>query len=106
VLLTSLANPNSAFVNAEGESGGRRHNFKASGSFDFRRDRVELSVDVYNLTNANTVFAVRTTTGQTPVRVNGDPTQPTTLITTFLSPTHFLSPRVVRFNVTYNFNRR
>jgi Carboxypeptidase regulatory-like domain/TonB-dependent Receptor Plug Domain len=174
VQLTSLANPNNAFVNAEGESGGRRHNFKASGSyllpykvlvagnlrlqsglpitrtwavptcsttvltncsrqaltvnaeprgslllpflptvdvragryFDFRSDRVELSVDVYNLTNANTVFAVRSTTGQTPVRVNGDPTQPTTLITTFLSPTQFLSPRVVRFNVTYNFNRR
>jgi hypothetical protein len=29
---TSLANPNSALVNADGISGGRRHNFKASGS--------------------------------------------------------------------------
>ncbi|MEO6222798.1 MAG: TonB-dependent receptor, partial [Vicinamibacterales bacterium] len=29
---TSLANPNSALVNADGLSGGRRHNFKASGS--------------------------------------------------------------------------
>lgn len=172
--LTSLANPNNAFVNAGGVSGGRRHNFKASGSyqlpyqvlvaanvrfqsglpitrtwivptcsgtvttnctrqtltvnaeprgsvelpklptvdfragryFDFRRDRVELSVDVYNLTNANTVFNTRTGTGETPVRVNGDPAQPTTLITTFLSPTQFLAPRVIRFNVTYNFNRR
>jgi hypothetical protein len=172
--LTSLANPNNAFVNAGGESGGRRHNFKASGSyqlpykvlvagnlrlqsglpvtrtwavptcsatvlanctrqgltvnaeprgsvllpflptvdlragryFDFHDDRIELSLDVYNLTNANTVFATRTTTGQTPIRVNGDPTQPTTLITTFLSPTQFLAPRVVRFNVTYSFNRR
>ncbi len=28
--MTSLANPNTAFVNAAGESGGRRHNFKAS----------------------------------------------------------------------------
>jgi hypothetical protein len=172
--LTSLANPNNAFVNAGGESGGRRHNLKASGSyllpykvllaanfrlqsglpitrtwaipactgtlttnctrtsvtvnaeprgsvqlpwlptvdlragryFDFRRDRVELSVDVYNLTNANTVFAVRPNTGQTAIRVNGDATQPTTLITSFLSPTQFLAPRVVRFNVTYSFNRR
>ena len=32
--LTSLSNPNVAFVNAAGESGGRRHNFKASGSFE------------------------------------------------------------------------
>jgi hypothetical protein len=29
---TSLANPNAAQVNADGISGGRRHNFKASGS--------------------------------------------------------------------------
>ena len=31
--LVSLSNPNNAFVNAGGESGGRRHNFKASGSY-------------------------------------------------------------------------
>ena len=31
--LTSLANPNNAFVNADGESGGRRHNFKVNGSY-------------------------------------------------------------------------
>jgi hypothetical protein len=30
---TSLSNPNNAFVNAGGESGGRRHNFKISGSY-------------------------------------------------------------------------
>ena len=175
VQLTSLANPNNAFVNAEGVSGGRRHNFKASGSyllpykvlaaanfrlasglpvtrtwavptcntttvlsnctrqtltvnaeprgsvelpwlptldlrfgryFDFRRDRLELSMDVYNLTNANTVFNTRLGTGLTPVRFSGDATQPTTNIQTFLSPTQFLAPRVLRFNVTYNFNRR
>jgi hypothetical protein len=175
--LTSLANPNVAFVNASGVSGGRRHNFKASGSymlpysvlvaanfrfqsglpitrtwqvpactatlttnclrqtlanpgvnaesrgsvelstlptldlragkfFDFRRDRIELSMDVYNLSNTNTVYNVRTGTGQTAIRVNGDLTQPTTQIATFLSPTQFLAPRVVRFNVTYSFNRR
>ncbi len=172
--LTSLANPNNAFVNAAGVSGGRRHNFKASGSyllpykvlaaanfrlqsglpitrtwtipactatvtsnctrvsttvnaeprgsvelgtlptvdlrlgryFDFRRDRVELSMDLYNLTNANTVYGVRTGTGSTAVRAGGDPTAPVTQINTWLSPTQFLAPRVVRFNITYNFNRR
>jgi hypothetical protein len=31
--LLSLANPNAARVNADGEFGGRRHNFKASGSY-------------------------------------------------------------------------
>ena len=172
--LTSLSNPNNAFVNASGVSGGRRHNLKASGSymlpwqwllaanfrlqsglpitrtwavptcsatvtanctrqgltvnaeprgsvelgklptldlrvgrfFDFRDDRVEFSMDIYNVTNANTVFGVRTTTGQTAIRVDGDIRNPTTLINSFLSPTQFLAPRVVRFNVTYNFNRR
>jgi hypothetical protein len=31
---TSVSTPNNAFVNAAGEAGGRRHNFKASGSYD------------------------------------------------------------------------
>jgi hypothetical protein len=174
VELTSLSNPNTAFVNASGVSGGRRHNLKASGSymlpwqwllaanfrlqsglpitrtwqvptcsgtvttnctrqtltvnaeprgsvelgklptldlrvgrfFDFRDDRVEFSVDVYNVTNANTVFGVRTTTGLSAIRVDGDIRNPTTQITSFLSPTQFLAPRVLRFNVTYSFNRR
>ena len=74
--------------------------------FDFRANRIEFSMDVYNATNANTIFGVRTTTGQTAIRVDGDTRNPTTLITSFLSPTQFLAPRVVRFNVTYNFNRR
>ncbi len=173
--LVSLANPNTAFVNASGVTGGRRHNFKASGSyqlpwqvlvaanlrlqsglpitrtwavpscsasvtsncvrqsqvtvnaesrgsvelkrlptvdvragrfFSVGADRLELSVDVYNLTNSNTVFATRTSTGLTPIRVSGNPAVPTTNIATFLSPTQFLAPRVARFNVTYNFNRR
>ena len=172
--LTSLSNPNNAFVNAGGVSGGRRHNLKASGSytlpwqwvlaanfrlqsglpitrtwavptcstsvttnctrqgltvnaeprgsvelgklptldlrigrfFDFRDDRVDFSMDIYNLTNSNTVYNVRSTTGQTAIRVDGNINNPTTLINSFLSPTGFLAPRVLRFNVTYNFNRR
>ena len=78
---------------------------RAGRFFDFGNDRIELSLDVYNVTNANTVFNARTGTGQTPIRVNGDPTAPTTNIATFLSPTQFLAPRVVRFNVVYSFNR-
>src|SRR5436190_2126349 len=169
---TSLSNPNAAFVFAEGESGGRRHNFKVSGAYDmphdilvafgfrlnsglpitrtwqiqscsatvvsncvrqaattvnaeprgevelpwrptldvrggrrfnFGRQKLELSVDAYNLTNANTTFAVRTSTGQSSIKVAGDATAPTTQIASFLSPTSVLSPRVVRFNVQYQF---
>jgi hypothetical protein len=165
--LDSLSNPNVAFVNAAGESGGRRHNFKASGSLDlpysivaaanFRLqsglpitrtwqipsgvlrqgattvnaeprgsveldwlptldlragryfriggNRFELSVDAYNATNANTVFGVRTATGLSTVRVNGDPANPPVQIVSFMSPTQFLAPRVFRFNFSYEFGR-
>ena len=170
--MTSLANPNLAFINAAGENGGRRHNFKASGSYDlpygvlfgfgFRLNSglpitrtwaipscsatvltncirqasttinaeprgdvllpwlhtldvragkrfklgsqsLETSLDVYNLTNANTTFAVRVTTSQTAIRAAGDPNAPLQNIASFLSPTSVLSPRVARINVTYRF---
>jgi len=55
------------------------------------------------MTNANTTFAVRTTSGQSSIKVAGDTTAPTTQIASFLSPTSVLSPRVVRFNVQYQF---
>jgi hypothetical protein len=169
---TSLANPNAGLVNADGLSGGRRHNFKASGSamlpyrivfgmnalwasglpitrtvsiggctatvttgclrqgnvtvnaeprgsvelparyqidlrlgrlFDLNGQRFEVGVDAYNLTNANTVYGVRTGTGLTNVRYAGDPAQPVTQIATFNSPTAALGPRIIRFNVTYWF---
>jgi hypothetical protein len=79
---------------------------RAGRYFDFRRDRIEVSMDIYNLTNANTVFNTRTGTGLSNIRVNGDANNPITQIPTFLSPTQFLAPRVLRFNVTYSFNRR
>jgi hypothetical protein len=172
--LLSLANPNAAFVNATGTSGGRRHNLKATGSyllpygvtvganfrlssglpitrsvsipgcttsvvtnclnqgnvtvnaeprgseelpalatldfragrlFDYRGQRFELTMDVYNVTNANTVFGVRTGTGLTDVFIGGDTSDPTkrTQIATYRSPTGVLGPRIIRFNFTYWF---
>jgi hypothetical protein len=62
-------------------------------------------MDVYNLTNANTPYAVRTGSTLTDVRYAGDPNSPVTQIPSFLSPTGFLGPRIIRFNVTYSFNR-
>ena len=169
---TSVSTPNNAYVNAAGENGGRRHNFKATGSYDFPHnivfgfgfrmnsglpvtrtwaipsctataptncvtqasitinaeprgnellpwlhtldlrggkrfrfggDELELSFDLYNVTNANTTFAVRTTTSVTAIRPAGDPNAPTQNIPSFLSPTSVLSPRVGRFNISYRF---
>jgi hypothetical protein len=71
--------------------------------FNVGGQRFELGMDAYNLTNANTVFSVRTGTGLTNVRYANDPTQPVTQIPTFLSPTGALGPRIIRFNVTYWF---
>jgi hypothetical protein len=63
-------------------------------------------MDIYNVTNANTVFNVRTTTGRTNIREGGDPTAPVTQIASFLSPTGVLGPRIIRFDVVYRFGRR
>jgi hypothetical protein len=62
-------------------------------------------MDVYNVTNANTVFDVRTGTGLTNVRYANNPSEPITQIATFLSPTGALGPRIIRFNVTYWFGQ-
>jgi hypothetical protein len=170
-LTGTTINPNNIYTNASGESGGRRHNLKASGSYQWKygllfagnfrlqsglpvtrqwavpacsttitancltnavtvnaetrgdfllpwlptldlragrvfkmgTNRLDLSVDVYNVTNANTVFNTRLGSNTTPIHVNGDPTTPVTQIATWNSPTQFLSPRVVRFNITYGF---
>jgi hypothetical protein len=71
--------------------------------FRFGASRFELSTDIYNLFNSNTVYDVRTGSSLTNIRVNGDPNVPVTRIQTFDSPTAVLGPRIIRFNVTYNF---
>jgi hypothetical protein len=171
---SSLQNPNAAFVNGAGESGGRRHNFKLAGSYElpfqiqlgvnytmqsglpitrtwtinacsttiltnclrqgvtvnaeprgsfelprlsildtrvsryfkFGTNRLDLGIDLYNLMNANTTYAVRTGTGVTSVRDSGLATNPINLIPTFLSPTAVLGPRILRFNITYSFSQK
>jgi hypothetical protein len=170
----SLQNPNAAYVNAAGESGGRRHNLKLSGTytlpwqitwggnltvqsglpitrtwainactatlttnclrqnvtvnaeprgtvelprlfiadmrlgrfFKFGGNRLDVSMDLYNLTNANTTYGVRTGTGLTGVREGGIATNPVVFIPTFLSPNAVLGPRILRFNVTFAFSQK
>jgi hypothetical protein len=75
-------------------------------AFRFGSNRVELSVDGYNLGNANTVYEVRTGSGRTNIRVAGDAKAPITQIQTFMSPTGVLGPRIFRFNLTYQFGAR
>ena len=76
---------------------------RAGRFFNFGKNRVEATMDVYNLTNSNTTYNVRTGTGRTNVRFANDPAQPQTGIQTFLSPTGILGPRIIRFNITYWF---
>jgi len=71
--------------------------------FNLNGQRFEIGVDAYNLSNANTIYSVRTGTGLTNVRYANDPTRPVTQIATFNSPTGALGPRIIRFNLTYWF---
>ena len=68
-----------------------------------RQSEPELSLDVYNLTNANTTFDVRRTTSLTSIRPAGDPNAPVQSIASWMSPISVLSPRVARINATYRF---
>jgi hypothetical protein len=82
-----------------------RLDLRAGRLFDVGGQRFELSADFYNVTNANTVFNVRTGTGLTNVKYANDPNEPTTQVATFMSPTGALGPRIIRFNVTYWFGQ-
>ena len=89
---------------------------RAGRFFNLGGNRLELSMDVYNATNANTIYDVcgvsQTTTpctsgtGLTPIHVAGDPSAPTSLVQSFLAPRAFLAPRVFRINITYQFGAR
>jgi hypothetical protein len=58
---------------------------------------------VSNLTNANTVWSVRTLTGLSTFRVGGIPTGPINVVPQFGTPTSILGPRIARIGVTYRF---
>jgi hypothetical protein len=119
--ITSNCMPTAASVNAEAPGAVflgwlPTVDLRAGRYFDVGGNRLELSFDVYNVMNSNTVFDVcnfnqsstpcQSGTGLTPIHAGGDPTAPQTFIPTFLAPAAFLAPRVVRFNVTYQFGRR
>jgi hypothetical protein len=74
--------------------------------FRFGSEQLEFDVDVYNITNANTVFSVGTSSNLASIQVNGDPTAPVTKVPNFMLPSGILGPRIIRFGVTYNFGTR
>lgn len=74
--------------------------------FNVGTNRFDVSIDIYNITNANTIFSVRTNTGQTTVFFNNDPTQTSQKVASFLSPTGVTGPRILRFNLTWTFGAR
>jgi Carboxypeptidase regulatory-like domain/TonB-dependent Receptor Plug Domain len=76
---------------------------RASKIFRFGAREIMAGVDFYNLTNANTVWEVRTLTPAITVRQSGDPAGTLNSIAQFNSPTQVLGPRIVRFGVSMKF---
>jgi hypothetical protein len=82
----------------------RTLDLRASKSFAMRGDdRIEVDLDIYNLTNANTVWEVNQSTGRTNVRPNGDPNATPVNTAVWRLPTGILAPRIIRFGVSYRF---
>jgi hypothetical protein len=71
--------------------------------FRVRGHEFQADMDLYNLTNENTVYSVRTNTGRTSVRYAADPNAELVTFPMYKSPTNVLGPRIVRFNVSYKF---
>ena len=72
-------------------------------SFAWANRSLETSVDFNNITNANTVWNVRTLSGTINLRQNGEPTGAINTLPQFLSPAEVYPPRNIRFNVAFRF---
>jgi hypothetical protein len=65
--------------------------------------QLEVSLDVYNITNANTVYDIRTLTGRISLREGGVPTGTLNNFAQFGTPISFLPPRIFRIGASYRF---
>jgi Carboxypeptidase regulatory-like domain/TonB-dependent Receptor Plug Domain len=77
--------------------------FRISKLFRYHSQTFETGMDLYNLTNENTVYDVRRNTGRTTARYAADPTGAQVTFPMYGSPINVLGPRIVRFNVSYKF---
>jgi hypothetical protein len=71
--------------------------------FAFGTRSLDVAVDFNNLTNANTVWNVRTLSGTINLRQNGDPNGTINTLPQFMSPAEVYPPRNIRFNVAFRF---
>jgi hypothetical protein len=77
---------------------------QASKSFVFSGSRgFTLYFTVDNVTNANTVWAVRNLTGLSSFRQGGDPSGALNTFPQFGTPTNIIGPRIARLGVSFRF---
>jgi hypothetical protein len=64
---------------------------------------LDVSVDVHNVSNSNTVWDARSLGGTINLRQNGDPNGTINTVAQFASPSQVYGPRNIRFNVAFRF---
>jgi len=64
---------------------------------------LDARLDIYNVTNSNVVWDVRTGSGTLTFLQGGDPNGARNVLPQFGSPASVLAPRIIRFNVAYRF---
>jgi hypothetical protein len=76
---------------------------QASKDFNLGGHRLTALFAVDNVFNANTIWSVRTLTGTSTFRVNGDPNGATVTVPQFGTPTNIIGPRIARVGLTFRF---
>ena len=104
----SLSAGGSTSVNVEPVGSNRLSAMKtldlrAAKTFRFGARAVDVNMDIFNVTNANTVWSVYSQTGRLNVRPSGDPNAATVNRQQFLAPQQILAPRIVRFTASFKF---
>ncbi|MGZ5494978.1 MAG: outer membrane beta-barrel protein [Thermoanaerobaculia bacterium] len=72
--------------------------------FRLAKHEFEADLDVYNITNNNSIFTIRTTTGR--INLTDFTTGQSVSQTQYGSPVGVLGPRIIRFNVVYRFGQQ
>ena len=72
--------------------------------FRLAKHEFEADMDVYNITNNNSIFTIRTTTGR--INLTDFTTGQSVSQAQYGSPVGVLGPRIIRFNVVYRFGQQ
>jgi len=103
-----LAFGGSTTINVEPQGSHRLPTMKTldlrvAKTFQMGSRSFEADLDIFNLTNAATIWEEQSLTGRLNVFQGGDPNGAVNNIQQFMAPTQILAPRIIRFGVTYNF---